>query len=63
MEKVETENKMVQCKCGGDACRMKKRTRHGMRWIVRCSSCKKKTHLHRSNGGDIEEWNEMNAPC
>lgn len=39
---------------------MKRRTRNGFRFRVRCPVCKRKTHLHRPNGGDLYEWEQMN---
>ncbi len=48
-----------ECRCGGSPLRLRKRTRKGRRWLVMCSRCGKRTHLHRANGGEIAEWEEM----
>lgn len=48
------------CRCGADPVRASRKTRKGVRWLVRCPQCGRKTALHRPYGGDIAEWNSGN---
>lgn len=53
---------MIKCLCGGEPLRVKTRRRGGnTAFSVKCSSCGKRTHWHRPNGGDLHEWEEMNG--
>lgn len=52
---------LKQCKCGGKPERIKKKTRYGMRWWIRCTECHKRTKKHKPNGRDIYEWNQSQS--
>lgn len=58
---MEEAGRITRCRCGGEPVRIKKRTRHGMRWWVQCQKCNRRTKKHRPNGGDLHEWERMNS--
>lgn len=45
-----------KCPCGNQPNRERKQTRQGVKFRVYCPKCKRKTHWHRPNGGDLHEW-------
>lgn len=53
---------MTPCLCGGEPRRIRTRRRGGRTaFAVECAACGKRTHWHRPNGGDLHEWETMNA--
>ena len=46
-----------KCPCGSQPNRERRKTGQGAKFRVCCPRCKRKTHWHRPNGGDLQEWN------